>query len=114
MPFCPNCKIEFEASVKNFSECGTELINSLPEEIFLDEDNFVLLTICTQRYEAEIIKANLESADIEAFILSQQDSNYPFLSNASAIKIFVRKEDETSARDYLESINKQSPSTDEE
>lgn len=65
-------------------------------------------------YEAEIIKANLESADIEAVILSQQDRNYPFLGNASSIKIFVRKENETSARDYLESINKQSPSTEEE
>jgi len=114
MPFCPNCKIEFESSIKICSDCGTALVASLPDEIFLDEDNFALLTICTQRYEAEIIKANLESADIDAFILSQQDSNYPFLGNASSIKIFVKKEDENSARDYLENINKQSPSTDEE
>ncbi len=111
MPYCPNCKIEFEESVKNCSDCGTELIDSLPEEFFLDEDNLALLTICTQMYEAEFIKANLESADINAFILSKQDRNYPFLGT---IKVFVKKEDENSARDYLENINNQSPSTDEE
>lgn len=90
------------------------LVNSPLREDFLNEDSFVLLTICTQMYEAEIIKANLESADIDAFVLSQQDSNYPFLGNASSIKIFVKKDDEEAARDYLESINNQSPSTDEE
>jgi len=114
MPFCPYCKKEFEAPVKDCSECGVELVDSLPEEIFLDEEDLVLLTICTQMYEAEIIKANLESADIDAFILSQQDRNYPFLGNASSIKIFVRKDDEASALDYLKNIIKQSPLTDED
>jgi hypothetical protein len=111
MPFCPNCKLEFEVSVKNCSDCGTELVTSLHEKIILDEDNFILLTVCTEMYEAEFIKANLESADINAFILSKQDRNYPFLGT---IKIFVKKEDKNSARDYLKNVNKQSPSTDEE
>lgn len=114
MPFCQNCKKEFEPSTKNCSECGVELIASPEVELSWNENDFTLLTVCTQMYEAEIIKANLESADIDAVILSQQDSNYPCLGNASAIKIFVRKEDEESAREYLENINQQSLSTDEE
>lgn len=114
MPFCPNCNKEFEPSIKNCSGCGGELIASPEVELSWNENDFTLLTVCTQMYEAEIIKANLESADIEAIVLCQQDSNYPFLGNASAIKIFVRKEDEASAREYLENINQQSLSTDEE
>lgn len=114
MMFCPNCVREFETSNEYCTECGAELIDSSQEEISENEDNFALLTICTQMYEAEIIKANLESADITAVILSQQDSNYPFLGNASAIKIFVRKEDEVLAREYLENINQQTHLTDEE
>ncbi|MFA6981323.1 MAG: hypothetical protein WC209_18495 [Ignavibacteriaceae bacterium] len=114
MAYCPNCKTEFETSDKNCNECGGELIASPEVELSWNEDDFTLLTLCTQMYEAEIIKANLESSDIDAFILSQQDSNYPFLGNASAIKIFVRKEDEVSAREYLENINQQTHSTDED
>jgi len=114
MPFCPNCEREFDPQMKTCSECGIDLVESLPEEFFLDEDDLVLLTIRTQMYEAEIIKANLESADIDAFILSQQDSNYPFLGNASSIKIYVKKEDKESALEYMENIIKQSPSTDED
>lgn len=108
MPFCPNCKKEFDSSIKNCSECGGELIASPEADLSWNENDFTLLTVCTQMYEAEIIKANLESGDIDAVILSQQDSNYPFLGNVSAIKIFVRKEDEESAREYLENINQQS------
>jgi len=114
MFYCPNCNIEFEGSVESCSQCGAQLVDSVPEDFILDKDNFILLTIYTQLYEAEIIKANLESADIDAVILSQQDRSYPFLGNESSIKIFVRKDDEESARDYLENINKQSPLTNEE
>jgi len=114
MPFCPNCKKKFERSIKNCSECGGELIASPEADLSWNENDFTLLTVCTQMYEADIIKANLESTDIETIILSQQDSNYPCLGNASAIKIFIRKEDEESARDYLENINQQTLSTDEE
>lgn len=114
MPFCLNCNKEFEPSIKNCSGCGGEIIASPEVILSWNENDFTLLTVCTKMYEAEIIRANLESADIEAVILCQQDSNSLFLGNASAIKIFVRKEDEESAREYLENINQQSLSTDEE
>lgn len=114
MQYCPNCKIEFEEPVKNCNVCGGVLLAADKEKLSWNEDDFTLLTICSQMYEAEIIKANLESSDIDAFILSQQDSNYPFLGNTSAIKIFIRKEDETPAREYLENINQQTHSTDED
>ena len=114
MPFCPSCKKGFEPSIKYCSECGGELIASPKVELSWNENDFTLLTVCTQLYEAEIIKANLESADIETIILSQQDSNYPCLGNASAIKIFIRKENEELAREYLENINQQTHSTDED
>lgn len=114
MQYCPHCNIEFEELITHCGVCGEVLLSSDNKVLSWNEDDFTLLTVCSQMYEAEIIKANLESSDIDAFILSQQDSNYPFLGNSSAIKIFIKKDDETSAREYLENINQQTHSTDED
>jgi len=114
MWICPNCNSEVDESIQTCDRCGADLPKCANEKYFSYAGDIVLLTACAEMYEAEIIKANLESADIDVFILSQKDSSYPCLVNGSSIKIFVKKDDEENARDYLDTINHQSTTTGEE
>lgn len=77
-------------------------------------EDFALVFTTDQLYEAEMIKANLESAGIEAFILTQKDSSFPGSGDLSVIQLFVKREDEESALEYLEETDALSGDDDEE
>ncbi len=76
MPFCPKCKYEYVASVSKCPDCNENLVDSLPEESDLTDDNFEKYKdwIPLAKFNSDQIAAmtlgSLRSKDIPSVILS--------------------------------------------
>ncbi len=103
MPFCPNCTYEYKEGVKICPDCGTPLVKEL-----IDHEWVVVYT-SDQEYDVQMVKDALESAEIEATILSQKDSNFPVTGDLAVIKLLVKSEDAASALTFIKELNKTKP-----
>jgi hypothetical protein len=103
MPFCPNCTYEYIEGIKKCPDCGTPLVKEL-----IDHDWVVVYT-SDQLYDVQMIKSELESAEIEATILSQKDSNFPVTGDLAVIKLLVKTEDASSALNYINELKNTKP-----
>ena len=56
-----------------------------------------------------MLKDTLESAGIDANILSQKDSSFPGTGDLAVIKLLVKSEDVSSAVDYIKQLNNSKP-----
>lgn len=76
MPFCPNCRYEYDANVTECSDCEVDLVPSLPEpeDETVDPsngyDDWVELARLTSQPSADLIIEALQSHDIPSVILS--------------------------------------------
>ncbi len=102
MPFCPKCSYEYEAGILKCADCDTPLVESLPTEEHLQSRDLEVVYTCSELIEAEMIKANLESVEIEATLLVQKDQNFPTVGDLSVIKVFVPHKQAEAARNFLE------------
>lgn len=107
MPFCPNCTYEYKEGIKVCPDCGTSLVEEL-----VDHDWVVVYT-SDQEYDVQMMKDALESADIEATILSQKDTNFPVTGNLAVIKLLVKNEDAASALNFVNEFKKSKPEEEE-
>jgi len=107
MPICPNCESEYKEGVTVCPDCGQDLISKsdFNEGLINPEDWEIILT-CSEEYEAEMVKANLEGAGINSLIIPQKDRNFPSVGDFSIIKLAVKKDDLETARQILDDINK--------
>ena len=112
---CPNCEYEYVDGIKTCPDCGADLI---PKEDFegnlVNPSDWVIVYTSDQEYEADMIKANLEGADIETLVLSQKDRNYPSVGDFSVVKILVKRDDSNEAVKIIEDINSHDGATDED
>ena len=113
---CPKCEYEYVEGINICPDCNTELISVEEFEGHLvHPEDWIIIYTCDESYEAEMFKANLESANIETLIISQKDRNYPSVGNFSVIKILVKKTDQSEALEIINDINsRNSNSGDEE
>ncbi|MFA7418422.1 MAG: DUF2007 domain-containing protein [Melioribacteraceae bacterium] len=105
---CPNCEAEYVDGIVTCSDCGTPLI---PNDQFVKEDegevslaDWKVIYSSNDIIEAEMVKANLSGAGIEAIIFSKEDRmriNLSYVGSAP-IKIFVK---ENSFEDAMQIIN---------
>ncbi len=103
---CPNCEYEYVDGIEICPDCNEKLIT---EEEFeghlLNPKDWVIVYTCGEEYEAEMLKTNLESANIEVLLLSQKDSSFPATGDLSIIKLLVKKTDANDALDIINDIN---------
>ncbi len=103
MLVCPECGYEYRDSAEICPECNVALIPKKEKE---KRDavykNWEVVFTAADLYEAEMVKANLESADIEAVILDQKDKSFNVAGDLSVIKIMVPKHRVDDARAIIE------------
>ncbi|MCE1188941.1 MAG: DUF2007 domain-containing protein [Ignavibacteria bacterium] len=101
MPYCPECKSEYIEGVTRCSDCEVDLVDVLNEDEHFSPENYKLIFQSSQVIEAEMLKSNLESAGIEAYILNQTDRSYVGFNNTGLVKVFVNISDENDAEEFL-------------
>ncbi|MFA3783722.1 putative signal transducing protein [Melioribacteraceae bacterium 4301-Me] len=103
---CPKCEYEYVDGIEVCPDCGTELV---PVEEFeghlVHPEDWVVVYSTDRTYEAEMLKANLESANVETLILSQNDKNFPTVGDLSVIKLLVKKNQVQTALEIINDIN---------
>jgi hypothetical protein len=107
MPFCPNCTYEYVAGIKECPDCGILLVEEL-----IDHE-WVIVYTSDQLYDVQMLKDELESADISATILSQKDSNFPVTGDLAVIKLLVKSEDAASAINFINEFKNSKPEEEE-
>ncbi len=107
MPFCPNCSYEYLEGIKICPDCGATLVDEL-----IDQD-WVIVYTSDQLYEVQMIKDELESAEISATILSQKDSSFPATGDLAVIKLLVKNEDAASAIAFINELKNSKPEEEE-
>ena len=116
MPVCPNCNYEYVEGITICPDCGTSLVD---EKLFIKpeewtEENWEVVYTSNMEYEIEMMKDNLESAGIQAAVLSQKDRNFPAPGDFSVVKLLVHKEDVQNALNFIQQISNQDKDEEEE
>lgn len=102
---CPQCENEFIDGIKECPECKKDLVSIDEFEGHLvTPKDWAIVYESELAYEADMLKANLEGADIETLILNQQDRNFPAQGDFSVIKVMVRKNDAAEALKIINDI----------
>lgn len=106
MPICPNCENEYMDNVTICPDCGVELVENdeFTENLTTPKDYQIVYTT-SEEYEAEMLKANLDGAGIEALIVPKKDRNFPAVGDLAVIDLLVKKEDFEEATRIINDIN---------
>ncbi len=107
---CPDCEYEYIEGIDTCPDCNTELI--LVDEFegnLLNPKDWVIVYTCSEKYKADMLKSNLDGAEIESIILSQADSSYVVTAgDLAVIKLLVKKTDAQTAAEIIKDINNDS------
>jgi len=110
---CPNCEYEYIEGIKYCADCGAALIPTEDfEKNLLHPKDWIVAFASTDTYTAEMLKANLEGAEIDSIIISRRDRSYPVLGDQAGVKLLVKKKDAEAALQIINDIN--SAKTDDE
>ncbi len=111
MPFCPECRAEYEKGVKVCPDCEVALVATLPPE-FADEEDWEIVFTASQEYEAELVRARLEEEGIVARVLSQADHALGLkVGDLAIVRVLVHPDDAADAKAILAETENIDPNT---
>jgi hypothetical protein len=112
---CPSCEYEYVEGITKCPDCGEKLI---PMQEFTNNltkpEDWVTVYTCSETYEADMLKANLEGAGIQSMVLFQKDLSFPTPGDLSVIKLKVKKDDIQEAQRIINDINSSEDDYDED
>ncbi len=116
MPVCPNCEYEYVKGMTYCPDCGVALVDenliTKPED--WTEEGWVVVYTSYAEYEIEMLKDNLESAGIDAAVLSQKDRNFPAPGDLTIVKLLVKREDLNAALSFIDKLKSESSEEEED
>ena len=112
MPFCPNCRSEYETDMDRCSDCGSPLVENMPPEN-PDAEPYTSLTEVFRAagdQEALIVKGLLESEGIECSLSSDiPHSVVPVnIDGLGTVRISVSEGDAERAKQLISDNTEQS------
>lgn len=107
MPFCPQCRYEYQAELRQCPDCGAELVEEfLPEEQLPPPGPLVTVYIAQDMLEANLVKSFLEESQIAAFIGYDLGSAYP----VGPVEVRVAETHAEEARELIAEFLQSGPS----
>jgi len=85
MPYCPNCRFEYKEGKDKCPDCGTDLVDQLPEEKPPEEPNFVPLRNLPSRVYAQMLQEALKNEGILSMI--KGDEGIPLRTTTAHIPV---------------------------
>jgi len=64
MPYCPNCRYEYEEGVETCPDCGADLVKRLPPRPRTIDEDLVSVYVAESDLEARMVRNVLEEAGI--------------------------------------------------
>lgn len=105
---CPNCEYQYVEGVEVCPDCKVELVSEKDFEGHLVHyEDWVVVYTTNEEYEADMFKANLEGADIEASVMMKKDRSFPAVGDLAVVKVLVRKKDSDAATRIIDDINRE-------
>ena len=93
MAFCPQCRFEYQASVKACPECKVDLIEKLADSQATSDEDFVEVYSLANRMEADVVRALFDEGGIPYLI--RDNRIFPVLPDWHAefiVEVGVSKE----------------------
>lgn len=107
MPFCPKCRAEYREGFSRCSDCDVDLVDELPGEEVLEEEDLVPIHTFTGDIYAEMVKEALENAGIGCMLRKTTISTVTVISGATegaATQVLVRRSDVERAEEVMVGI----------
>lgn len=103
MKKCKTCGYELEDNNPEVCQgCGASITDT--GDAAAEQEELVVIYTCSRMYEAEMVKANLESGGVTTFIISYDITAIPSVSDEGLIQILVNESDSEAAMEYIKTI----------